>query len=292
MSIEDLLQSGDFRAALSALDEQTRGQDADPGQLLMAFSLRVRLHEFDAAFDTIRRIVALQPGVAGPMEGLRLCAEAERARAARQTDPAVAGRRAAIRPPPPFCMKYVEAAVKHASGDHAAAAAAIAEARRLAPPVKGTLVWTNRKSARFVDLVDSDDLTGPILPCYEGGKLLDLPYYELQTVKLMPPKTSFDVMWAPAEVITHQNDYLMVRIPSFYSGSGLHGIPPVRTGQMTTWDRAHGYAEGAGQRDLSVKTEDGGALMVGICQVQSLNFDPPDDAPAPKGLWQRLFGKG
>ena len=69
-------------------------------------------------------------------------------------------------------------------------------------------------------------------------------------------------------------------------------MAPVRTGQMTTWDRAAGYALGLGQRDFKLSNDTGGGSMVGILQVQRIDFDVKAGAEPekPKGFWKRLFG--
>lgn len=99
-------------------------------------------------------------------------------------------------------MVYVKAAVLHAQKDHAGAAAALAEARPLTPAVAGTMTWSNKRKARFLDLTDSDDLTGPMLPCYDRETVLELPYSELRSIQLLFGSTSFDAMWIPADVVT------------------------------------------------------------------------------------------
>lgn len=300
MSIEKLIQEGDFEGALARMAQENAGPRPDPGQLLMAFTMEVRLQRFGAAEATMKRLIEVAPQVAQPMGALARFARAESAATARLTDPAAAGRRAALGAPPPHGLVYVKAAVLHAQKDYTGAAAALAEAKPQTPATPGTLTWVNGRTARFLDLTDTDDLTGPILPCYDGDVVLDLPYSELRSVNLLDGKTSFDVMWMPAEIVTAAGKTVMLRVPAFYVGTGKADMPPVRTGQMTTWERTHGYAQGLGQRDFKVSMADGGMSMVGILQIQRIDFDVPASARArkepeagpekPKSFWKRIFG--
>jgi len=294
MTIEQRMQDGDFEGALALLHEQTAGPSPDPGLLLMRFNLEVRVQRFDAAERSIRRVIELAPQVAAPMNAFARNARAEAAATARMTNPTAASRRSGVGAPPPFALAYVKAAVLHAQRDHAGAAAALAAAKPMTPAMPGTLTWRNGRTARFADLVDSDDLTGPILPCYEGETVLDLAYSQLRSVTFLDGSTSFDTMWIPAEIVPATGDPLRARVPAYHVGTGVADDPTVRTGQMTLWDHAHGYAQAIGQRDLKLLNGDGGMSMVGILQVRRIEFDasarPTAAAPEkPKGFWKRLF---
>lgn len=293
MTIEQRIQQGDFEGALALLGEHTAGPRPDPEQILMAFNLEVRLQRFAAAEQSIRRLMEIAPEVAAPISIFGRNARAEATATARMTNPTAAGKRAGIGAPPPHTFAFVKAAVCHAQNDHAGAAAALAEARPMTPAMPGTLMWQNGRTARFVNLVDSDDLTGPILPCYDGETVLDLAYSQLRSVTFVDGRTSFDAMWLPTELVLATGKPLAVKVPAFHVGTGVASMASVRTGQTTTWDRTHGYAQAIGQRDLKVFSPEGGMSMVGILQVRRIEFDAPTEAAAgaekPKSFWKRLF---
>jgi protein involved in temperature-dependent protein secretion len=295
MTFEQQMQDGDFEGALALLRQQTAGPRPDPGLLLTVFNLEVRLQRFEAADQAIRRVIELAPQVAAPMTAFARSARAEAVATRRMTDPTVAGRRAAVIAPPPFALAFVQAAVRHAQRDHAGAAAALAEAKAMTPATPGTLTWRNGRTARFADLVDSDDLTGPILPCYDGETVLDLAYCQLTSVTFGDGGTSFDVMWLPTQIVLANGKQIAVRVPAYHVGTGVADDPSIRTGEMTMWDHSHGYAQAIGQRDFKVVNAEGGMSMVGILQVRRIDFDAPQratatpDAGKPKGFWKRLF---
>ena len=57
--------------------------------------------------------------------------------------------------------------------------------------------------------------------------------------------------------------------------SGRAEMPPLRIGQMTSWARDKGYAEGMGQRDLALSMPDGSSSIVGFLGIASMTFDNP-----------------
>ncbi len=273
MSIEQSIEKVSSRPPLSLLAQATAVPNPDPGQLLTTFNLETRVQRFDAAEASMRRLFAAAPQVAPVMERYRLAARAEATATARLTDPALAGQRKVLgvpaalrarlrqgrRAPRAKGLRRRRGRPRRSQGAHA--------------PISGTLTWANGRSARFTNLTDSDDLTGPTLPCYDGGTLLDVPYGQLRAVNFLECKTSLDVMWMPTELVTAGGKALTVRVPSYYTGSGKADMGMVRTGQMTTWAREHGYAQGLGQRDFKVTTADGGELMVGMLQVVKIELD-------------------
>lgn len=288
MSVEADLERGELESGLQRLRQEA---SSDPGRLLMAYQLELRTHRFDDAARTLSRIVQLDPRFAPAAKELELSANAERLRLARATDATVAGKRSALAPPPPFALELVRAAVSHARGDAAGTKDALASAEAHRPKTPGTLTWTDGRTKTFTDLVDTDDLTGATLPCFEAGQILDVPFVEIRSIVFSEPRTSFDSLWAPAEVTTRTGDRLHVRIPALYVGAGVHAEPSVRLGTMTTWDHDRGYAIASGQRDFKLSTSDGGMSMVGLRQIARIDFEGPamtaglGGAPSGGGLF-------
>lgn len=283
MTSPSLFEQGEYQAALAEVQQATSGPAATPDHLLTRFNLEVRLQQYDAARATAARLSAVAPQIMPVLRGYMDAAAAEERAARRLTDPELASKRSTVGLPPPFAIAYVQAAAAHARRDAAAARAALAEARKMAPPVAGTLVLLGGSEVPFADLIDTDELTGPILPCYEGSQLLDLPYADLREVVFGEPKTTLDMMWMPARVTLVDGSVLAVRIPTLYPGSALANDSSVRTGQLTIWERERGYAQAFGQRDLSATKTDGSAALIGIQRVAAMRFSNPSRALLPGG---------
>jgi protein involved in temperature-dependent protein secretion len=287
MSVEADLERGELESGLQRLRQEAT---SDPGRLLMAYQLEVRTHRFDDAARTLARIVQLDPRFAPAAKELELSANAERLRVARASDATVAGKRSALAPPPPFALELVRAAVSHARGDAPGTKDALASAEAHRPKTPGTLTWTDGRTRTFTDLVDTDDLTGATLPCFEAGQILDVPFVEIRSIVFEPPRTSFDSLWAPAEVVTRSGERLRVRVPALYVGAGVHPEPSVRLGTMTTWDHDRGYAIASGQRDFKLVTSDGGMSMVGLRQIARIDFEGPAMTAGLGGAPSGAFG--
>ena len=77
MSIEQSIEQGEFEQALAQLTQATAGPQPDPGQVLMMFSVQVRLQRFQEAEATMRRLQSIAPQIAPVVERYRLAAHAE-----------------------------------------------------------------------------------------------------------------------------------------------------------------------------------------------------------------------
>jgi protein involved in temperature-dependent protein secretion len=274
MNSDQLIEQGDFEGALEVLRQSTSGARAEPAALLSQFSMEVRLQQFDAAETTIQRLCAVAPETAEVMKHFAATARAERIAIQRLSDPTLAGKRSAPGLPPPYSLALVKASLLHAQGDHVGAKAAIAEANGLTPPISGTVVQKNGSTIRFTKITDTDDLTSATLPVYEGSQVLDIGYSEIHSIYFDNPRTSFDVMWPRAAITLVTGEIIRGRVPALYPGSGRAGEKALRTGQMTMWSRDKGYAEGIGQRDLSLTTANGSSIM-GLLSIASITFDNP-----------------
>lgn len=268
MTVEQSIEQGDFVGALSLLEAQLRVAPA-PGKHFLAFELKALLEDFEGAEAQLAELEQLEPDSAGAVVEFRKCLEAASMRATRRVDPEQAGRRAAFTPPPPHSHRYVEAATLHARRDHAAAAQVLADARERTPPLAGSLIFRDGPAMEFLDITDSDDLTGPHLECVGKNGLLDLPLHSINAIEFLPARGHQDVLWKPAR-ITDAHGQANVRVLSLYTGSGRHDEAMVRTGAVTVWDHDCGYAIGFGLRDLKLD----GQTMVGINRVQRIDFFP------------------
>ncbi len=295
MTFHQLIEQGEYRSALAEL-QQITSQSPDPEALLSRFNMEVRLQQFDAARATAQRLSSVAPELTPVLSRFFAAAQAEEKAARRLTDPTLAGKRSAIGMPPPAALAYVKMAVHHAQRDTAGAVAALAEARQYTTPVSGTIVMLDRSEKRFTDLTDSDDLTGPTLPVYEGEHLLDLSYGDLREVAFGEPKTSFDMMWMPAQVTLVDGTVIQGRIPTLYPGTALADESYTRTGQSTEWSHDLGYAVAKGQRDLAASNADGSRSMIGIQRIAAIRFDNapralmPGGRPQPGGAYPQPGG--
>lgn len=289
MTFDEAMQKGELLAAVGEVERDLQAGRV-PAKLFILFQLKAVLEDFAGARLALDEIRRLQPSTAPLLDDLGCCLEADRQRASRRRDPEAAGKRVNIGTPPKFQLSLVKAGVHFAQGDKSGAASAARDAREQAPRVPGILTPRSGERIRFRDLSDSDDLVGPVLEAISPKGALEIPFCQIAKLKFRGLHGFQDTLWIPADVTTTDGHVLPTRIPAQYVGSGKHAIPAVRLGNVTTWDRESGVTVAFGQRDLRFTTEQGEA-MVGIRQVQRIDFEPAVAAPEreKKGLWQRLF---
>lgn len=286
MTFDEAMQHGEVRQAVEELEREL-AKDRAPGMLFMLFELKTVLEDFGAAQAALDELRRLQPHTAPLLDDLGLCLASDRERALRRNTPAMAERRRGVGAPAPFQLALVKAAVLYAQKDKAGAAKAVNEARALMPHASGTLTPRAGEKIRFLDLSDSDDLVGPSIEIVGPEGVVDVSFAQVRSIRLRDINGLQDALWIPAEVETSDGQTIHTRLPSQYPGSGNHGLPQVRLGGATMWDREGGITIGFGQRDLRLITP-AGETMVGLRQVARLDFDPPATS-AKKGFWQKLF---
>ena len=289
MTFDEAMQRGEVRQAVEEIERDLAG-DRVPAKLFMLFQLKAVLEDFDAAQAALDDIRRLQPHTAPLLDDLATCLAADRQRCARRSDPGIAERRRGIGAPPPFQLSLIKATVLFAQKDKAGAAKAVAEARAQMPKVTGTLTPLSGEKIRFLDLSDSDDLLGPVLETVHPQGVVDMPFCQLKAVKLRTINGFQDALWIPAEIELAEGKTVSTRLPSQYPGSGNHGFPQVRLGNVTMWDREGGVTIGFGQRDLRLITPTG-ETMVGLRQVARIDFDVAAGEQPKKGFWQRLLSR-
>lgn len=102
------------------------------------------------------------------------------------------------------------------------------------PNVSGTL---NGKP--FTSLADGDPRVGPRLELFAAGQYTLIPFNQIESVKMQPPKRLRDLLWAPALVRTAPAFKGMelgeVLLPVMAPGSWQDEDDAVRLGRSTAW---------------------------------------------------------
>ena len=179
---------------------------------------------------------------------------------------------ASLTPPPPFALALVKAATLHANGDSAGAAAALKEAEGVRPRTPGVLTTRKGEHVPFVDLTDTDDLTGATLPFFYESQVYDVPYATMRTLTFHEPEDPFELMWPRVSFELTTGTKGTVATPALYAGSGADADPSVRVGRTTVWDHDRGYAIARGLRDFWVTGQGGDRRMMGLVHFAKLEL--------------------
>lgn len=102
-------------------------------------------------------------------------------------------------------------------------------------PVSGTL---NGKS--FDSLTDADPRIGARLELFAAGQYMWIPFEQLETIQMLPPKRLRDLLWTPARVRPAETFRGMelgeVMVPAIAPLTWRHGDGALRLGRVTEWE--------------------------------------------------------
>lgn len=145
-----------------------------------------------------------------------------------------------------------------------------------APPVAGTL-----NGRPFATLEDADPRLGARLEVFAAGQYTWIPFAQLASVTLDPPRTLRDTLWAPARVQAapafQGGELGEVLLPVLAPLSWRHPDGEVRLGRVTDWEDGAdgGEAVPVGQKLLLVDGE-----PVPFLELRTLEITP---APGVEG---------
>ena len=142
-------------------------------------------------------------------------------------------------------------------------------------PVSGTL-----NGNRFESLSDADARIGARLELFAAGQYTWIPFEQIASVRMQPPKRLRDLLWAPALVRTGENfrgeELGEVLLPALAALTWRHPDGQVRLGRVTEWAATDDGAEvPVGQKMLVVDGEE-----FPILEIRDLVIDPAPAATA------------
>jgi len=137
-------------------------------------------------------------------------------------------------------------------------------------PVSGTL---NGKP--FASLTDADPRIGARLELFAAGQYTWIPFEQIDSIQMLPPKRLRDMLWAPAIVRTGESFRGMelgeVIIPAIAPLTWRHADGAVRLGRVTEWESLDDDSEAPiGQKLLLVDGEE-----FPILEVRELTIASP-----------------
>jgi type VI secretion system protein ImpE len=135
-------------------------------------------------------------------------------------------------------------------------------------PVSGTLNGTP-----FASLTDADPRIGARLELFAAGQYTWIPFEQIESVRMLPPKRLRDLLWAPAIVRTAESFRGMelgeVIVPAIAPLTWRHADGSVRLGRVTQWETLDDAEAPIGQKLLLVDDEE-----FPILELRELTIDP------------------
>ena len=137
-------------------------------------------------------------------------------------------------------------------------------------PVAGVL-----NGRPFAELADADPRIGARLEIFAAGQYTWMPFDQLSSVRMQPPKRLRDLLWAPALVKTAAHakatELGEVIVPALAPLSWKHPDGAVRLGRVTEWTALEDGDEApVGQKMLLVDGEE-----FPLLEVRELTITPP-----------------
>lgn len=255
------IEADDLDGALAASITGTEAFPAYAELWFLRFDLHLHVEDLDAGRETLRHIARHdplnQPGAEICLEILEADVQRRRALAALEA-PGITGPRT---PALELALSSIQALSR---GDHAAAGAAVVEARSLAPTLSG-----RADDAPFRGLHDVDDPLAPVLELLAPGRYQWIALSAISWIEVLPLRTLLDFAWVPVHVELRDGTELRGHVPGLYAGSGAHPEDRVRLGHETAWARlSPALSRASGQRRWQTE---GRLIDIRALRVLSLN---------------------
>jgi type VI secretion system protein ImpE len=256
MSAQDHFAAGRLAAAIDAQVQAVKSAPLDGGKRTFLFELLAFAGEYDRADKQLAAIGAesSETGWAASVYQNLLAAEQMR----RQV---FAGNK---RPElfltaPDFLAKRFEALSHLASGQTAAAVAALQASDAAVPLVRGTL---NDKPVE--ELRDADDLLAPVLEVMVLRDYIWVPWSQVQELEVTAPAHPRDLLWCPARLVLSDGEQRRCYLPALYPNTHAAADDALKLGRLTDWlaPDGDGPVRGVGQHLLVAGEADFGLLEV------------------------------
>lgn len=241
MQAEQLIREGKIAEALAALQDAARSDPANVEYRAFLYQLLCVMGQWDRALTQINVVGDMKPKDLIMVEFYRNAIRCEVLR-----NEVFAGKRTPLMlgEPKEWLGLMVQAVGHHARGEISAAASLRDQAFDQAPAIEGTI-----NGEPFSWLADTDHRLGPIMEVIIQGKYYWAPFDHISAIKIEPPGTLRDVVWAQAEFIWNNQGKAVGLIPVRYPGTAERGSDAEKLSRGTSFaDLAEDYCVGTGQR--------------------------------------------
>lgn len=249
MNATELFKAGKLHAAIDAQIQAVKNKPADHGARIFLFELFSFAGDIDRAQRQIDAVKYDEVERDASVQYYRKVLDAERSRRrlfAEGLQPKFFG------DAPEHATLRLKALDAVRGKQMVQALELFGRADQAAPPLKGEL-----NGKEFDGLRDSDDRFGPILEVMAHGEFYWVPFEQIDTLALNPPKFPRDLIWAPARLEIRDGPAGEVFLPALYPGSHERPEEEIKLGRLTDWSKADdGPVHGVGQRLFLVGDED------------------------------------
>jgi type VI secretion system protein ImpE len=137
-----------------------------------------------------------------------------------------------LKEPPAYIDLHISALNQARQGQLAEARATLNKAEEERPAISGKL-----NGEEFQDFRDYDDFVAPVLELIVKDKYVWMPFEQIKSIEIKPPKQLRDLLWASARVEALDGTIGEVYVPGLYSGTSEHSDDQARLGRVTDWQQ-------------------------------------------------------
>jgi type VI secretion system protein ImpE len=135
-----------------------------------------------------------------------------------------------------------------------------------AEPVRGEL-----NGQGFESITNTDDVLGPTLEVFAGGRCLWLPLANVRRLTVREPRSILDLLWKEAELADSTGAESVVHLPTRYVGSEDSTDDNVRLGRATEWADVEGLVfRGSGQNTFEYAAQGAGVEEIPLLEIRKL----------------------
>lgn len=259
MKAKDLLESNQLSAAVAELTQDVKAHPTDTHLRTFLFELLCFQGEYQRAANQLD-VIGLKNEKAGVgIEVYRSLLRAEVTR--RRVFEGEAGPTFLLDPPQHvrYQLDGIACLRQGRAGD---AKELFAKAASLRPRCVGLV-----NGQAFSSLRDSDDRVSAVLEVCVRDTYAWIPFEQVRTLKVDPPKQLRDLLWAPVSIEIDNGQGGEAFVPVLYAGSEKDDNEQVRLGRLTEWiNLGEGIAGGVGQRTFVI--DDGERSLLEIRDLE------------------------
>ena len=263
MDAKELIRAGRLSEARTQSIEEVKASPADAGKRTLLFQIHCLCGEWDKAERDLDIIAAMDAKREAGVQVYKNLVSAEKVR----IEVFRKGRRPSFLPgTPPYIETYYAAREKLAGKKIEEAAALFSRIDSQTPVLSGTI---NGKS--FTGIKDTDIYVSRFLEAIAHENYVWVPFEAVRELSVTPPKTLFDLLWAPAVVTTWKGLTLNCFLPVLYAESFLNEDDHIKLGRITDWKNLGGpFDKGMGQHVYQIGEDE-----VAILEIREMIFNPP-----------------
>jgi type VI secretion system protein ImpE len=137
-----------------------------------------------------------------------------------------------LKEPPAYIDLNIAALNQLRQGQLSEARDTLDRAEEERPAISGKL-----NGLEFDDFRDYDDFVAPALELIVKDRYVWLPFEQIKSIEIKPPKQLRDLLWASAKVEALDGTIGEVYVPSLYAGTSEHSDDQARLGRLTDWQK-------------------------------------------------------